>query len=205
MLIFGSGTKTLGSKKLQLENCPNCDANNLHITCVVKYFHIFWIPTFPLERMAYPKCQNCGQEPRITNQKTIDKIRQEKKSFQYPLYLYSGFGAIALLIAFVFYIFYEHDQRVTENIQNVKSMDVIVFESSAGEYSFGRVTEVRNDTVFMNLSNYYFDKTPSESDYLKEKADALDFYDDELFYFTQETLIEMHATDDIYDLYRKEE
>ena len=206
MIIFGTGTKTLGTKKLSLENCANCGANDLHITCTAKYFHIFWIPTFPTERIARVKCHNCGVEPKFTERKTIDKIKKEKKSFKYPFYLFSGIGAVVLLVLF----FYVSDQmrayKVTENIKELHKSDVIVFKSDEKDfYYFARVSEVRSDTIIYYISNYVYEGgEPTESTYKREKAEVLNFYNtEEEMYFLQSDLDSLMKNDVIYDLYIK--
>lgn len=202
MIIFGTGSKTLGKTKLPFENCPNCDAVDLHLRCVAKYFHLFWIPMFPTDKRAFIKCHSCSVDPKITNQKTLDKIKKEKTKFSYPLYLFAGTAALLLLIGYLSFDSYQHDKEVAKNIKNLQSTDVIVFRGN-GIYNFGLVREVREDTIFLNLSNYMFNDVPNEEDYLTEKDKVDDFYNPELYFYRQDQIDSLYNEGDVFDLYRK--
>jgi hypothetical protein len=209
MLIYGTGSKTLGSKKLQAERCPECDSNDIHITCVAKYFHIFWIPFFPTDRRIFPECHSCNQQLTITDQKTLDKMKMEKKNFKYPFYLFSAAILIVLLIAYLTYDSIQHDKEVAQNLKELQVSDVIVLKSTLSpkqEYYYCRVIEIRPDTIIYNVSNYsYQDGVPDESSYRRDKGEYLDFFNiKDSLYFTQKEIDSLYKVDEIYDLYRLE-
>lgn len=207
MIIYGTGKKVLkGSRKIQASACPNCSANELYITSTVKYFHLFWIPLFPIEKFAHPICRNCNFAKRITDSKVIAKIKSEKKKFKTPLTMYSGVVVIALLISYFMISSVLHNQEVAKNIKNLTKNDVIVFKSTQAkqEYYYCRVIEVRSDTVIYNVSNYSFQGgTPDESTYRKDKGEYLDFFNTEdTLYLTQNEIDSLYENNEIYDLYR---
>lgn len=60
MLIFG--TKTIPQKTLRIKNetCQHCSKiDTTTYTVATEYFHIFWIPTFPLPKKYSVYCEFC--------------------------------------------------------------------------------------------------------------------------------------------------
>ena len=59
MIIYGTGAKDLGSKKIPGAICPSCESQNVSIVGIAKYFDVFWIPMFPYSKKVHPVCTNC--------------------------------------------------------------------------------------------------------------------------------------------------
>lgn len=61
MLIFGTRTSKIGIKPLgQNLECPHCKTqNSFTVSTYGKYFHLFWIPFFPLNKMILVECNHC--------------------------------------------------------------------------------------------------------------------------------------------------
>ena len=123
-----------------------------------------------------------------------------------PVYLFAGLIILALLIAYLSYDNYQDEQQFAKNITNVKATDVLVFKNNDNTYSFGKVSTVIEDTIYLQISNYVYEGgTPSEYRLNKEKRDVEDFYNDEIYYFLKQTIDSMYQAGEIYDLYRQEE
>ncbi len=60
MIIFGTSSSAIPPEKLNGGYCPYCKAENkMWIQGYRKYFHIFWIPFFPLWKKVYSVCSHC--------------------------------------------------------------------------------------------------------------------------------------------------
>ncbi|MFY0604087.1 MAG: hypothetical protein JXQ93_09060 [Flavobacteriaceae bacterium] len=207
MIIYGTGAKNFGAKKLKGVKCENCESSKMYITGYCQYAHIFWIPLFPTSKKIFTICENCEEElpKKYIPKKTMDRIKLEKSGFKTPIYLFSGLIIITMLIFYGIYSSNKHDEEVAKNIANLESKDVLVFKNDDDTYSFGKVEKVRNDTVFLSFSNYIFEGgSPSKYDYNREKQKVSDFYDVETYYFFQKTIDSMYSVGEIYDLFREE-
>ena len=205
MIIYGSGSKRIERRRINGEKCPNCETNKLFIIGEYIYAHVFWIPFFPTKKKIHPICENCNIkiEKKDLTQKTIDKIKAEKKNIKTPLYLFSGIFLILTLITYSFYSNHKHKEEVSKNIKKLQSKDVVVFKTNDNIYSYGKVILIKKDTIIFNFSNYVFEKNvPSESDYLKERIKVSDFYDSIKYYIPQKTIDSLYLSGEIHDLYR---
>jgi len=208
MLIYGTGSKNLGTKRLQGVKSPYDETRDIEIVGVSRYAHVFWIPLFPFSKKVYPYCPGTEQEiakaditPRIA-----DKIKEAKKTMKTPVYLFAGVILLALLIGYLAYDDYQHDKQFAKNITDIKPTDVIVFKNEDATYSFAKVSTVIEDTIYLQISNYVYEGgTPSEYSLNKEKKDVEDFYNEEIYYFLKQTIDSMYQSGEVYDLYRQVE
>jgi len=205
MIIYGTGAKDLGSKKIPGAICPSCESQNVSIVGIAKYFDVFWIPMFPYSKKVHPVCTNCDLviDKADIDQRTANKINLEKKSFKIPFYLFSGLIIIACIILYGIYTSFEHDKEIADNLKNLQPNDVLVFENDDKTYSYGKIITISADTLFFNFSNYVFEGgSPDEDHYLTDKEKYSDFYNAETYYYFQNTLDSLYNTGDIFDLYK---
>lgn len=205
MIIYGTGTKDLGTKKLSGAKCSNCQSSNMHIHGAARYFSLFWIPVFPFSKKLVVFCDDCQ---RVFNKKeldtsTKDKLGFEKKSFKIPTTLFSGVMIIAAFVLYALYDGYQKNQSLGKELKSLSAGQVIVFSESSNSYSFGKVSEVAGDTIFINFSNYVYEGgVPTHSRYLKEKNSVRDFYQSQLRYYLQSDLDSLYAVDKIERIYK---
>ncbi len=107
MILFGIKGIKIDPLKLKQGNCPDCKTkNSMWLLGRYNYFHIFWIPMFPLWKKGYALCNHCKG--------VFEKgeLHQHSILFQYfnihskqhtkiPWYLFSG---IILINIAIFYI-----------------------------------------------------------------------------------------------------
>lgn len=58
MLIFGVKNKAIDSKPVDVV-CTECTRTEQRVHTFQKYFHIFYVPVFPLNRQSVLECQHC--------------------------------------------------------------------------------------------------------------------------------------------------
>ncbi|MCE7040148.1 zinc-ribbon domain-containing protein [Dyadobacter sp. CY312] len=103
MVIFGLRSTTIASLNSQLQ-CRHCHTNeSVWLYIYRHYFHIFWIPAFPLWKSAASQCTHCKQV--LTNNEFDDELKQAKteavKIAKTPIWTFSwllvGAAIVALL------------------------------------------------------------------------------------------------------------
>ncbi len=105
MIIFGLRASNIGSIKIEKSHCEYCENDGTqNITDYGRYFHVFWIPIFPLGRKTFGECTHCK---RTIGKKEFDpelkKLYGEKKStVRRPVWHWSGLIIIGLSLAVIF-------------------------------------------------------------------------------------------------------
>jgi hypothetical protein len=207
MIIYGTSSKDLGTRKIQGVRCTNCEANEIYVNAISRYADVFWIPVFPYAKKFFSVCKNCDQvlEKKEMPQQLKDKIEIEKHHFKTPFYLFSGLIIIALIIAYAFYASNQHDVDMANNVKNIEANDVIVFKEKSKEYSFAKVTEIRSDTIIVQYGQYVYEggySAPSESEFNSKKATVNDFYEEDLSFFLQSEIDSLYGSGDLVEIYK---
>lgn len=103
MIIYGTGSKNLGTKKLQGAKCQNCESTDMYVQAISRYVDIFWIPIFPFSKKMFSICNHCKQTltKKEMSQQLKDKVELEKSSFSTPFYLFIGLAIIVTFIGWV--------------------------------------------------------------------------------------------------------
>ena len=198
-MIYGSGSKNLGEIKIDNESCPNCKENTIFLHGFAKYFHIFWIPIFPVYKKKITVCHSCEVEipKKERSQSLKDKVELEKSNFKTPLYLFAGLIIILSLIAYLEFNSRKHKDFVKDRINHLEENDVIVFKQSSSEYSFAKVEEVKNDTVYFVNSNYSLNQIPSLTDYIAGLEEKEDFFSEEVYLYSQKEIVSLNSIGEI--------
>lgn len=202
MIIYGGGSKDLGSRKLQGYKCTNCEATDVHVHAVVQYGTLFFIPLFPANKKYTSVCGNCNQVliKEQMPQRMLDKIKLEKHHFKSPVYLYAGLVIIILFVSYLAYSIIQKEKELEKNLQNLQPKSVVVFKVNSEEYSFAEVVSHRNDTVFMYYGNYVIDQSPDRADIDEEREKVKDFFSEDLFFFTQKELDSLYDKGEIEEI-----
>ncbi|WP_430412699.1 hypothetical protein [Kordia sp.] len=204
MIVYGTSSKDLGTRKIQGAKCPNCEASGIYVNAISRYATVFWIPVFPYTKKYFSVCKNCEQvlQKKEMPQQLKDKLEMEKHHFKTPFYLFSGLIIIVLFIGYAFYASGKHDEELTKNVNNLQAKDIIVFKVSSKEYTFAEVDEHSNDTIYMKYSNYSYEgRKPSENTFKKERESVDVFFDDSIYFFTQKGIDSLYTKGEIVEIY----
>jgi len=96
-LIRGKGKFFIRLFDPLLYKCPYCDEiNSTEVFIYSNYFHIFWIPVFPIKKVAIAKCTECNatRSDERFGPKLTEHLEEELKNTKHPFYSW------ALLILF---------------------------------------------------------------------------------------------------------
>jgi hypothetical protein len=87
MIIFGSGRKAIsGSTRAVPHPCPSCGQMALGQTVFQRYFHLFFIPTFPLGKDCVGHCGHCRRTMPMPVPPTST-----------PIWSFAGAGVLAVI------------------------------------------------------------------------------------------------------------
>jgi hypothetical protein len=207
MIIYGTSSKDLGTRKIQGAKCSNCEATEVYVNAISRYADVFWIPIFPYSKKYFSVCKNCEQvlEKKEMSQQLKDKLEMEKHHFKTPFYLFSGLIIIALLIGYGIYASSKHDADIAENVSHLEVNNVIVFMEKSKEYSFAKVSEIRNDTIIINYGQYSYEggySAPSKSEFNSKKSTVTDFYDEQLSFLLQSEIDSLYKMGELVEIYK---
>ncbi|WP_123864814.1 zinc-ribbon domain-containing protein [Chitinophaga barathri] len=107
MIVFGIREKKIDLEPVLEHSCNHCSVREsllIQINCI--YFHVFWIPVFPVYKKTYSICSHCrkvltgGEMPPDLNA-TANELKKEAK---YPWYVFTGSCLALLLLIIAFFI-----------------------------------------------------------------------------------------------------
>ena len=89
-------------------SCPSCESDSFaEIMVYSNYYHIFFIPIYPVSKEVNIICQKCGLKSYHVPfpPKSLKDYDQLKSRFKHPWYTYSftGFVAAIILIVIIFH------------------------------------------------------------------------------------------------------
>lgn len=159
MIFFGTRTKSLQSDSSYTFDCPSCNSKNtVYSGRLIKYFHIFWIPTFVYSDQVYTICTHCKN---FRYQKEIPCSEQvEIKSRGFPrksLGYYSGAIILALLVFAIILSVMNNNLNKNKYLSEPEVNDTYTIRSKNGKetyYTLYRVVEVSRDSVLFEINDY---------------------------------------------------
>ena len=146
--------------------CDNCNDFGQRFSVYQDYFHLFFIPMFPLgKKTIQSTCLKCN-----------DGFNEEKKNHylsvtRTPIYLYTGLILLACLIISLVISIRNDQKQTAEYVANPMINDVYLMREGEGKertYYFLKIKNIDSDTV--ELLHSYFEyysyvSTMSDSDY----------------------------------------
>ncbi len=103
MIIFGLRATHIGSMQVSNTLCDYCEnAGTTNISQFGRYFHVFWIPFFPLGRKTFGECTHCKRTLAKSefSQNLKDSFQANKSQIKRPVWHWSGLILVALLVLF---------------------------------------------------------------------------------------------------------
>lgn len=160
MIIFFGTRSSRGATINTMQKCPSCSMD--HSIIVVpyhRYFHVFWIPMFPIGTEYGLGCVNCGSSF-SANQLPLD--HETKHQIKKPKWLFAGLVLFAVLIGFTMitasFSTAKDKRHMTEIIQNPQVGDEYEVRLSSKEYSLMKVASIAPDSIYFYLNEYSTNK-----------------------------------------------
>lgn len=156
MIIYGTRSSHLHSEQLTQEKCPNCDAKgSVYAGIFSRYFHVFWIPFFPIGKSAVTQCQTCkhAMKEREMPVSFRNFISEAKSRIAVPRWHFSGLALVVLLVVWIAYTGSQSKEQEQVYIKSPKVGDVYRYKL-ANNYSTFKVVNVTEDSVVVYPNQY---------------------------------------------------
>ena len=214
MIFFGTRGKTIAGQQVAGPQCPNCQGTSFNSFGVQRYFHIYWIPTFPTKKHVGVECTNCKRAMLDSEipPHMYGEIRESLFSAGRMLPMWSGAMIIAALIGVGMYSAEQDRVQEVAYIEQPALDDYYIvdytkmFDDADPEYSYGvmRITAVEGDEIAFQLSNYSYNMASGVREDIRQgDARQDDYYGEEEFWFYKASLTEMQDDGTIYSIERK--
>lgn len=190
MIIFGMRGKTISGQETSGPACDHC-GTSLYLTfCLLRYFHIFWIPIVPTSTTCGLECRHC-RKVRLGKELPGDLARDIRQRLFSPARLIPYFTGAVLIVAVV-------GLAVSSGVQEAKNTDrfiaaprvndLYVFSSdklskdAAFPYTIMKVVSVENDGVLLQMGEVHYKTVTGASEAITSgEAYRDDYYSDEVF------------------------
>ena len=106
MLFF----KVYGYKEVPISvdqlfiRCPSCETHNwADVMIISKYFHLYFIPMWPVAREVNVICESCGLKRNniVFSEKLVDNFQEVKSRYPHPWLSYIGLICIVVFVLIV--------------------------------------------------------------------------------------------------------
>lgn len=183
-VIYGRRTARIKKYTDNQQSCQSCKAFDLNIKVYRDYYHLFFIPVFPVgDKIAKIKCNNCGEPMRLeTIQKHYESISKT------PFYLFTFPILFAGLVIILVNANLNTQKEKTLFVDNPKVGDVYRIrkeEDNKTTYYFLRLVRISGDTVVAYHNNLEY------SSFISKLDDDDFFVKDEELYFLKPELKQM--------------
>jgi|JFJP01.1.fsa_nt_gi zinc-ribbon family len=174
MIFYGTKASNIKNGQVINVDCPHCETNtSMTYSVFGKYAHVYWIPFFPIGKVTVTECNNCKRTFEYSElpqaiQTKIDR-EKEKEGVKTPIWMFSGLGVVAVLIAIGFVVSGQTEKKEAEYLKAPKAGDVYEMKIDNGHYSTIRVDKVDKDSLYVTFNDFETDKISGLSEIDVEK------------------------------------
>lgn len=183
MIIYGTKAKVIKTSSIDTA-CESCDKSQHYLHFVQKYFHIFWIPVFPLSKEAILECQHCkkvtGQKEMTVQQKNM--VKSKRGDVKAPVYMYLGTLLIAALIGWSVFSINQEEANTQIYIEQPAANDVVIVQAKPDQFKIIKLLSVDADTIRFKLGGYVYKNLRSAKKAISKKTlEESGYFVDETF------------------------
>lgn len=158
MILFGTRGKRLEIVEDRVCRCPSCGQGPMAHNVFQQYFHIWYIPVFPIGRKVVSKCLSCGKEFQ-EHQLPPANVSQAKMNVmkRTPVWTFAGLfliaiGAIALTIND-----FKRSARTSDDASNPELGYAFLVKDEGG-FMYYQVAKVNSDSIFLAPHSAWFSR-----------------------------------------------
>ena len=161
MIIFGIRTTAFKMVDGYAYNCNHCQsADSVNLLFASRYFHLFWIPVFPVGKTGISQCAHCKQA--LYRNELPAAIGMEyskaKSSAKTPVKLFTGVLLVAAFFAFATYAAITSRADSGQWIQQPLAGDVYEVKEEEG-YTLYKVVSLTKDSITILPHEYIVDRS----------------------------------------------
>ena len=214
MIFFGTKAKIVPGDIVSGMPCPNCQHTEFRSFGLQKYFHLYWIPTFPTGRTVGLECTNCkhalvdADMPMQVEGQVREKVFAGRSSIP----MFTGSILIAVLVGFLWNAVQQDNAEEAAWFAEPQVGDYWVVDYSRigdgeidAEYPYGlmRVVELDGEMAYFEVSTTVYNKPMGvQSDIREGLAADASYYDEEIVSLDAVQMQELRDTRAIYSIER---
>jgi len=119
MIFFGSRGKAVSGQVVEGIQCPNCENQQFITFGIIRYFHLYWIPTFPTSKTVGIECTHCKRT--LVDKELPPELAKKIKTTVFNkkniIPMFSGLIIIACIILFGVYTVQQDSIQETTYIE----------------------------------------------------------------------------------------
>jgi hypothetical protein len=145
MIFFGTGRRISSCARLANVECPKCGVQNMTPIGVIRHFHLYWIPMFPISRTLGLECGNCAYP--ITEKELSSHLTSGIKASVFTtramLPSFSGLILLVLLALAIGATLFEQQREENEYLTKPAVNDIYVvdftklYKNADPDYRYG--------------------------------------------------------------------
>jgi len=212
-VFFGTKGKILPGEMIEGIQCPSCKNQQFISFGIVRYFHIFWIPTFITSRKVGIECTHCkrtliGEEISNKSSKQIKAIVFNKKN---TIPLFSGVIIITFLFLLAMYEGNKTSIREYTYIEQPAINDIYtvnfnkLFTDTETKYKYGlmKISSMSLEKIKFKVSKKAYNKVSGVWKDIREiKTLPRSYYDKDFLYISINELKKLKDSGAIYSIDR---
>lgn len=207
MIFFGTKSKSIKKGILTRIHCDYCDEeSDMEYDFQQKYFHLYFIPFFPLSKKISVCCENCFtlfEGKHISNSINI-KLNRVKDQYpiQTPIWAFSGIILLTIVSCWAIWQSDRHHVQESNYIKNPKKGDIYYIESQLKKYttvySTLKVDKVDEQNVYFTFNDTSVSKYTKIFSILEDKR-----YTNRKGIYTRKKVEDLFKKDSIISITRK--
>ena len=212
MLVWGSNSKVINGSQVDGIECPSCGATQFNAFGLLKYFHLYRIPTIPLSKQVGIECTHCkktmiGDE---VPSNVVSELKGQIFTNQKVLPMFTGLAlavvlAIALMIAVQQNNAEEAEFIATPQVNDYYIVDIKdIFGEDSADYRYGllRIHQINGDMIEFDIGDTVYSKSKGVRKDLRSGAAREDDYYGARVEFSKAELMQWHESGDISSIER---
>lgn len=205
MIFFGSRGKTVSGQLIEGIQCPSCENQQFISFGTIRYFHLYWIPTFPTSKTVGIECTHC-KRTLVDKEIATDLSKRIKaavftKSNVIPMF--SGLILIVCLLSVGVYAAKQDDKQDMAYIEHPSVNDLYIvdftkiFDDTDPKYKYGvmRLRDITSGQAEFQVSSLAYNKKSGVRKDIRDRKTSSDsYYDSETFLVDIDKLKSMKAS-----------
>lgn len=213
MIFFGSRGKTVEGQVVEGIQCPSCENQQFVTFGILRYFHLYWIPTFPTSKIVGMECTHCKKTlvDKEVPAALSEKIKATVFTNKNTLPMFTGLIIIACLISAVGFAVQQDNMKEVAYIEQPAINDLYIvnftkiFNDTDPTYKYGamRIKQISATQAELQVSKTAYNKTSGVRKDIRERKTSSDaYYDGKPVYIDISKLKEMKESGAIYSIER---
>jgi hypothetical protein len=213
IMSFGIKTKSFYGSALTDNTCPTCNASSLSNVGILRHFHVFGLPLFPVGGRSLVSCGSCTYTQPFKDMP--ESVRsQASAAVNFKSMVLSSWGLLVVIAVLIgAFVLMQNDKRENQAyIAAPQAGDVYVIRlnevfpglgDSTFPYGVLQVTGVRGESIDVKIANAGYGNLKSVNKSLRQDGTQADFYSSDTLSLPVSALPALLEAGAIHDVRRK--